>query len=197
MLKFSARNLLLLLGLLGVVLFGALAAMKSKNSTPVAIPAATGDRPAAQPRFNTMYSSGTAPERRAFNAAEETYSVNLWRIHDKVKTSAVQLSFAGLSYKLKELDRAGVKAKVAPQGEIYRDALRNLSQLSVPDSLQELHDSYTKAVNLYAEATDDMMKIAADGNEQHLLDAHSKTNQAGTLLLKVGAELWPGEFKPN
>lgn len=197
MLKFSARNLLLLLGLLGVVLFGALAVMKGKKSAPFAMPGAAVETPAAKPSFNTMYSAGAAPERRAFNAAEEAYSVNLWRIHDKVKTSSVQLSFAGLSYKLKELDRAGVKTKVAPQGEIYRDALRNLGRLSVPDSLKELHETYTKAVNFYADATEDMMKIAADGNEQHLLDAHSKTNQAGTLLLKVSAELWPGEFKPN
>lgn len=196
MLKFSARNLLLLLGLLGVILFGALAAMK-KPSEPVALPGAASEKPAVQPSFNTMYSPGAAPERRAFSAAEEAYSVSLWRIHDKVKTSSVQLSFAGLSYKLKELDRAGVKAKVAPQGEIFRDALSAMSQLAVPDSLKELHETYGKAVNFYADATQDMLKIVADGNEQHLLDAHSKTNQAATLLLKVSAELWPGEFKPN
>ena len=194
MLKLSARNLLLLFGLLAVVLFGALTALQGKKPASLAAP---GEKPAAPPSFNTMYSSGAAPERRAFNAAEEDYSVNLWRIHDKVKTSSVQLSFAGLSYKLKELDRAGVKAKVAPQGEIYRDALSAMGKLAVPDSLKELHEEYKKAVNFYAAATEDMMKIATDGNEQHLLDAHSKTNQAGTLMLKVSAELWPGEFKPN
>ena len=197
MLKLSARNLWLLFGLLGVVLFGALAAMQGKKSAPVASLATPSEKPAAQPSFNTMYSPGAAPERRAVSAAEEDYSVSLWRIHDKVKTSSVQLSFAGLSYKLKELDRAGVKAKVAPQGEIYRDALSAMGKLAVPDSLKELHEEYKKAVNFYAAATEDMMKIATDGNEQHLLDAHGKTNQAGTLLLKVGAELWPGEFKPN
>lgn len=197
MLKFSARNLLLWLGLLGVVLFGALAAMQGKKTDAVAMPGAAVEKPAAQPNFNTMYTPGAAPERRAFSAAEETYAVNLWRIHDKVKTSAVQLSFAGLSYKLKELDRAGVKPKITPQVEIYRDALSAMSNLAVPDSLKELHEDYKKAVNFYADAAQDMMKIASDGNEQHLLDAHSKSSQAGTLLLKVSAELWPGEFKPN
>ena len=195
MLKFSARNLLIFFALLGAVIFAATNAMKAKkiDTAPVVLI----DKTASKPEFNTMYMPGAAPERRAFNAAEEAYSVNLWRIHDKVKTSSVQLSFTGLSYKLKELDRAGVKAKIAPQAEIYRNAVRDLDKLSVPDSLKELHGTYVKAVNFYADAADDMMKISADGNEQHLLDAHSKTNQAGTLLLKVGAELWPGEFKPN
>lgn len=195
MLKFSARNLLIFLALLVLVLFAATHAMKAKNIGSTSV--ATMDKPAAKPDFNTMYTAGAAPERRAFNAAEEAYSVALWRVHDQVKTSSVQLSFTGLSYKLKELDRAGVKAKIAPQAEIYRSALQDLGKLTVPDSLKELHGSYVKAVNFYADAAQDMMKIAADGNEQHLLDAHSKTNQAGTLLLKVGAELWPGEFKPN
>ena len=195
MLKFSARNLLIFLALLVLVLFAATHAMKAKNIGSTSV--ATIDKPAAKPDFNTMYTAGAAPERRAFNAAEEAYSVALWRVHDQVKTSSVQLSFTGLSYKLKELDRAGVKAKIAPQAEIYRSALQDLGKLTVPDSLKELHGSYVKAVNFYADAAQDMMKIAADGNEQHLLDAHSKTNQAGTLLLKVGAELWPGEFKPN
>lgn len=195
MLKFSARNLLIFLALLVLILFAATHAMKAKNIGSASV--ATIDKPAAKPDFNTMYTAGAAPERRAFNAAEEAYSVALWRVHDQVKTSSVQLSFTGLSYKLKELDRAGVKAKIAPQAEIYRSALQDLGKLTVPDSLKELHGSYVKAVNFYADAAQDMMKIAADGNEQHLLDAHSKTNQAGTLLLKVGAELWPGEFKPN
>ena len=197
MLKLSARNLLISLVLLGLILFAAATAMNAKKSEPVAIPGTVGEKTATKPDFNTMYTSGAALDRRAFSAAEEAYSVNLWRIHDKVKTSSVQLSFAGLSYKLKELDRAGVKAKIEPQAEIYRNALHDLGRLSVPESLKELHQTYVKAVNFYADASQDMIKIAADGDEQHLLDAHGKTNQAGTLLLKVGAELWPGEFKPN
>jgi hypothetical protein len=196
MFKLSARNVVALLALLGLMLLGMQALKSSRPQSPaVAPPLAT--QPAATPNFNTMYSAGAAPDRRAFSAAEEAYSVALWRVHDKVKTSSVQLSFAGLSYKLKELDRAGVKAKIAPQIDIYRDALQSIDRLNVPESLKQLHETYKKAVTLYAEASADMIKIADDGSERHLLDAHSKTNQAATLLLKVGAELWPGEFKPN
>jgi hypothetical protein len=197
MLKFSVRNLLLSLVFLGLIFAAISAARSTKIFDPVAKSNVAVESPRGAANFNTMYTSGAAPERRAFSAAEEAYSISLWRIHDKVKTSAVQLSFAGLSYKLKELDRAGVKAKVAPQMNIYRDAQSAIGKLSVPDSLKELHANYANAVGLYAEASGDMIKIADDGNEQHLLDAHSKTNQAATLLLKVGAELWPGEFKPN
>ncbi len=196
MFKLSARNVVASLVLLGLILLGVQALKKFRQqSAGVTAPLAT--QPAAKPNFNTMYSAGAAPDRRAFSAAEEAYSVALWRVHDKVKTSSVQLSFAGLSYKLKELDRAGVKAKIAPQIDIYRDALQGIDRLSVPDSLKELHQTYKKAVTLYADASTEMVKIADDGNEQHLLDAHSKTAQAATLLLKVSAELWPGEFKPN
>ena len=196
MLKRSARHIFLALFLLASVI-AAVVAVKQKKSAPALEPVVTTGKSATKEPFNTMYSPGAAPDRRAFSAAEETYAVDLWRIHDKVKTSAVQLSFAGLSYKLKELDRVGVKAKIAPQSEVFQKALIDLGKLTVPDSLKELHQSYAKAVNLYADAAKDTMQISADGNEQHLLDAHSKSSQAGTLLLKVGAELWPGEFKPN
>lgn len=196
MFKLSARNVVASLVLLGLILLG-VQALKNFRQESAGVTAPLATQPAAKPNFNTMYSAGAAPDRRAFSAAEEAYSVALWRVHDKVKTSSVQLSFAGLSYKLKELDRAGVKAKIAPQIDIYRDALQGIDRLSVPDSLKELHQTYKKAVTLYADASTEMVKIADDGNEQHLLDAHSKTAQAATLLLKVSAELWPGEFKPN
>ena len=196
MLKLSTRNFLIALALFAVVILAA-SALNNRKPAPADIAAGAAQPTSVATTINTMYTPGLSPERRAFSAAEEAYSVNLWRIHDKVKTSSVQLSFAGLSYKLKELDRAGVKAKIEPQAEIYRNALHDLGLLFVPESLKELHQTYVKAVNFYADASQDMIKIAADGDEQHLLDAHGKSNQAGTLLLKVGAELWPGEFKPN
>jgi hypothetical protein len=195
MLKLSPRSLALMLLVLGALAYAMFAFTQSKHATaPARVDSAAV---VAKPEINTMYTSGAAPDRRAFSAAEEAYSVNLWKIHDKVKTSAVQLSFAGLSYKLKELDRAGVKAKVSPQIEIFANAQNELGKIAVPDSLKALHGDYVNAVNFYRDAAQDMVKIANDSNEQHLLDAHSKSNQAATLLLKVGAELWPGEFKPN
>ena len=192
MLKLSTRNLLLSLALLAGVLLAA-AALSNRKPGPAM---ADVVQPVAE-TINTMYTPGLAPERRAFSAEEEAYSVALWRVHDKVKTGAVQLSFAGLSYKLKEIDRQGIKAKIAPQLELYRTALADMGKLSVPVSMTELHSNYTQAVRLYEQASAEMIKVAEDGDEQHLLTAHNETNKAATMLLKVGSELWPGEFKPN
>lgn len=192
MLKLSSRNFLISVALLAAVL---VAAAVASNRKPA--PLASAVAPAKAAAINSMYTPGLAAERRAFSAEEEAYSLALWRIHDKVKTSAVQLSFAGLSYKLKEIDGAGIKAKIAPQLEIYRTARADIAKLKAPASMAELHGSYDQAVQLYEQASLEMLKIATDGNEQHLLNAHSGTNTAATLLMKVGSELWPGEFKPN
>lgn len=196
MLKLSTRNFLISLALLAAVLLTS-AALSSRKQAPAEVAVSVTRPITVAATVNTMYTPGLSPERRAFSAEEEAYSVALWRIHDKVKTSAVQLSFAGLSYKLKEIDREGIKTRVAPQLEIYRTAQVEMAKLNVPASMAELHGTYTRAVQLYQQASTEMIKIAADGDEQHLLTAHSDTNTAATLLLKVGGELWPGEFKPN
>lgn len=164
---------------------------------PADVAVGVAQPPTVAVAVNTMYTPGLVPERRAYSAEEEAYSVALWRIHDKVKTSAVQLSFAGLSYKLKEIDREGLESKIAPQLEIYRNAGADISKLVVPASMTKLHGTYNQAVQLYQRASAEMIKVADDGDEQHLLNAHNDTNKAATLLLKVGGELWPGEFKPN
>ena len=196
MLKLSTRNSLISVALLAAVLLTS-TALSSRKHAPADVAVGVAQPTTVAVTVNTMYTPGLSPERRAFSAEEEDYSVALWRIHDKVKTSAVHLSFAGLSYKLKEIDREGIKTRVAPQLEIYRTARADVAKLIVPDSMTELHRTYTKAVQLYQQAAEEMIKVAEDGDEQHLLTAHSDTNTAATLLLKVGGELWPGEFKPN
>ena len=156
-----------------------------KRSLAVVQPATTAAVPVA------------AAERPALTAAEETYINQLWKIHDKVKHSAFQLTFAGMSYKMGSLDRAGIKEKVPAQTEIYRAALADMAKLTVPPSLQGQHKMYADAVNLYEQASLELVKVAGDGNEQHLFDAHSKTELAAAKLLEVGGQLWPGEFKPH
>jgi len=196
MLELSTRNFVIFLALLAAVLLTS-AALSSRKHAPADVAVGVPQPTTVAAPVNTMYTPGLAPERRAFSADEEAYSVALWRVHDKVKTSAVQLSFAGLSYKLKEIDRQGITAKIAPQLEIYRRARADIAKLIVPASMSQLHRTYTEAVQLYEQASAEMIKVADDGDEQHLLNAHNDTNKAATMLLKVGGELWPGEFKPN
>ncbi len=196
MLKLSTRNFLISLALLAAVLLTS-AALSSRKQAPADVAVSVTQPITVAATVNTMYTPGLSPERRAYTSEEEAYSLALWRVHDKVKTSAVQLSFAGLSYKLKEIDREGIRAKIAPQLEIYRSAHADIAKLVVPASMKELHGTYTHAVQLYEQASAEIIKVADDGDEQHLMNAHNDTNKAATLLLKVGSELWPGEFKPN
>ena len=116
-------------------------------------------------------------------------------VHDKVRTSAVRMSFAGLSYKMGDTDKAAMREKIAPLTKVFSEAQTQLAQLKVPVSLQALHKDYAEVLRLYREASVEMTK-SAEG-DQHLIVAQGMSEKAATLLLKVGDVLWPGEYKPN
>ena len=172
-----------------LMLAGVIAALTSGGKTVL--------KPQAPAAVTSPAANIAAVERPPLTAEEEIYINQLWKIHDKVKHSAFQLTFAGMSYKMGSLDRAGIKEKVPAQTEIYRAALVDMAKLTVPPSLQGQHKMYADAVNLYEQASLELVKVAGDGNEQHLFDAHSKTELAAAKLLEVGGQLWPGEFKPH
>ena len=136
-------------------------------------------------------------ERPALSAEEEAYAAALWPVHEKIKTSAVQMTFAGLSYKLGDSDRMAVKERVAPLTKVFRDARSQASQLKVPASLEKQHQLYLGALKLYEEASVEMAKVARDGKEDHLVNAQKMSYAASEDSLRVGDALWPGEYKPN
>ena len=43
----------------------------------------------------------------------------------------------------------------------------------------------------------EMALVSDDGRDDHLVRAHPLSTEAGVILLKVGNELWPTEYKPN
>ena len=99
-------------------------------------------RRATAPVVNTATAGGAFtghPERPALSPEEENYAAALWNIHQQAKTSAVQMTFAGLSYKMGDIDRTAVKEKVAPLTKIFRDARSETGRLKVPASLQKQH----------------------------------------------------------
>ena len=49
------------------------------------------------------------PERPPLTAGEEAYAQALWDVHAGVRTEAVRMTFAGLSYKMGDIKRADVK----------------------------------------------------------------------------------------
>ena len=136
-------------------------------------------------------------QRPAHSAAEERFSQALWNIHSDVRTAAVRMTFAGLAYKMGDGDRASVNTKVAPLTAVFREAESALRSLDAPASMQETRNRYASALQLYGDASQEMVKVALDGKDAHLLKAQEMSEQASGILLEVGEQLWPGEIKPN
>lgn len=138
-----------------------------------------------------------AERRPSQSAADERFSQALWNIHADVRTAAVRMTFAGLSYKMGDGDRASVSTKVVPLTEVFREAESQLLALDAPASMQDTRSRYVGALQLYRQASQEMIKVAQDGNDAHLLKAQEMSEQASGILLEVGDQLWPGEIKPN
>jgi len=171
-----------LLGLIGVVIFAVLRE-KSISSTSGTSSAGTG------------YS--LEPMRPPLTAAEEAYASALWPIHSEVKLSAVNMTFAGLYYKLGELDLNGLKSKLKPIAEHFEGAASRFRRLQPPASMKEAHQDYAEALRLYQESIAEMVKVVDDGRDEHLIAAQAQSQRAATILIKLSDELWPGEYKPN
>jgi len=140
--------------------------------------------------------AGTVP-RPARTAAEESYATGLWPIHEIVQASAVRMTFAGLSYKMGEIDKVEVKKRVAPLSKVFEQAQVKFDALPVPASMQTQHEQYAEALRLYRNASTEMVKVAQDGKEEHLVKAQAMSYSASENLLRVGDVLWPGEHRPN
>ena len=136
-------------------------------------------------------------QRPAHSAAEERFSQALWNVHSDVRTAAVRMTFAGLAYKMGDGDRASVNTKVAPLTAAFHEAESALRSIDAPASMQELRNRYALALQLYSSASQEMVKVAHDGKDAHLLKAQEMSEQASGILLEVGEQLWPGEIKPN
>ena len=136
-------------------------------------------------------------QRAAFSAEEENYAAALWPVHEQVKSNAVRMTFTGLSYKMGEIDRAAVKDRVNPLVKAFREAYGAAAKLKAPASLEQQHQMYLNALKQYQSASEEMIKVAGDGRDEHLVKAQKLSFAAAEDLLRVGDVLWPAEFKPN
>jgi len=152
-------------------------------------PPAPAGEPAARPSL--------MPPRPPLTPEEEAYARALWPIHNEVKASALRVTMGGISYKLGEIDRAALKGRLDAAREIYRAAEARMAGLRPPPSFERVHADYLRAVRLYEESVGEMLRVVADGREEHLVAAFPMSREAGTTLLKVGNVLWPGEYVPN
>ena len=138
------------------------------------------------------------PEQKALSAAEEAYAEALWPIHSEVvEVSAVDMSFAGVAYITKDQDARRLEQKAVELRDRFRTAADQARAIGVPASMQQVQSQYLEAIGLYETASTEMMKVAADGQVQHLFDAQAMSQRAAEDLLIVGDVLWPGEYKPN
>jgi hypothetical protein len=138
------------------------------------------------------------PQPKALTTEEEAYAEALWPIHNQVvETSAVAMSFAGVSYVTEHHDPARLAAAARTLQKIFQSATRKAQALAVPNSMQRVQDEYLGALALFEIASAEMVKVGEDGKVDHLIEAQTMSQRASEDLLKVGDVLWPGEHKPN
>ena len=170
---------MVVLGLTGVVVF---ATLQERNISQT---------------NSTGGGSGLEPTRPPLTAAAELYASSLWPIHSEVKLSAVNMTFAGLAYKLGELDRHDLRFRLEPIAGRFAEAALRLRKLQPPESMEKFHSDYAEALRLYQASVAEMARVIDDGRDEHLIDAQAQSEKAAAILLKLSDELWPGEYKPN
>jgi len=138
------------------------------------------------------------PEQNALSAEEEAYAEALWPIHSEVvEASALDMSLAGVAYVTDHHDAYRLQARVLPLRDRFKTVAEKARAMAVPASMKKVHDWYLEALTLFEAASTEMVKVAADGKVEHLIEAQSMSHRAAEDLLKVGDVLWPGEYKPN
>jgi hypothetical protein len=152
---------------------------------------------ARQPAGNIAGPVASAVPARALGAEEEVYAAALWTIHRDVKLAALGMTFAGIAYKTDSQDRTKLQAKVGPLTQTFKTAIANARALEVPASLREVHERYLAALAAYQTASEEMVKTARDGRDEHLIQAQGMSFRASEDTLRVGDVLWPGEYKPH
>lgn len=151
--------------------------------------------PSAAPSF----AAGLGSVARAvpLSPEEEAYAAALWPVHSEVKLAAVKMIFAGLHYKTGNGDAQLLRDKVQPLTRTFQSATTRARDIQPPASLVDAHGSYLEALQLYTSASREMVKVADDGRDEHLVAAQRRSEQASLAILKLSDVLWPGEYKPN
>jgi hypothetical protein len=139
----------------------------------------------------------TALEPAALSPREESYAEALWAIHSPAKLAAVNLSFAGIRYKVETHDRHELGTKAQSLLDRFAAAERQVRGLTVPVALRPVQERYLGALGLYRSAAAEMLKTARDGDDSHLIDGQAMAQHASEEILRIGDMLWPGEYKPN
>src|SRR5438309_11880684 len=139
----------------------------------------------------------TVSQRPAFTRAEEAYIQALWPIHGEVERSAVRMSLGKIFYKIGDMGKVEVKARVDDALATYRRAEARIGALQPPPSLQRAHDDYLAAVELFEKSALEVEKMFDDGNDEHLLAAYPLSQEGSDKIREIGVRFWQDEFPPN
>ena len=140
----------------------------------------------------------SAPTLPPLTAEEEAFAEALWPLHQGVvEASAGRLTSAGMTFVVDDHDGKSLVSKLTPLRQIFVDTQKQVAAIPVPPSMQPVRERYVALLVLYEQSATEMMEVARDGDEGHLINAQSKSERAAQELVKVGDILWPGEHKPN
>jgi len=94
-------------------------------------------------------------------------------------------------------DANRLAAKLTPLRQVFHETREKVVLIAVPPSMQTVRDRYAALLDLYEQSATEMLEVARDGDEGHLINAQVKSEHAAQELMKIGDILWPGEHKPN
>ena len=145
----------------------------------------------------TQAPAAARPSRPAFTPAEEAYIRALWPIHGDVERSTVRLSLGQIFYKINDMDRTKLKARADEALATYERSEARIRALEPPASVRHEHEEYLAAVALFRRSAIEVLKMFADGRDDHLNAAYPMGQQATDKIREVGGKFWPNEFPPN
>ena len=152
-------------------------------------------RPVVPP---TTFADPDDPQPRVLTAEEEAYEAAMWPIHREViEGSAGTMTLAGITYITEGRDVAKLVAALQPVERRFHNANEQARTIVPPPTMEAVHAQYLAAISLYERASTEMLQLARDGSEQHLLAAQSMAQEAAQDVVKAGDILWPAEHKPN
>jgi hypothetical protein len=137
------------------------------------------------------------PRRPSLTPAEEQYIRDLWPIHGEVERSTMRMSLGQILYKTQDLSRAKLGIRVKEALASYQAAETRLHALEPPTSLRSEHEEYLAAVRLFQESAVEVLKMFTDGQDDHMLVAYPKGQEASDKIREVGGKFWPHEFPPH
>lgn len=140
----------------------------------------------------------STPAPPPLTADEQIFAEALWPLHQEmVEPSAGRLASAGMTFAADDHDANRLAAKLTPLRQVFHDTRDKVAAISAPASMLPVRDRYVALLGLYEQSATEMLEVARDGDEGHLIDAQHKSEHAAQELMKVGDILWPGEHKPN